>query len=51
MPRLWGISANADQTYGGLLINIEQAAVFLVAIGYFLVRSLRGEEERWGRVP
>lgn len=51
VPRLGGLSATADQTYAGLLMNLEQAAVFLVAIGYFLARSFREEDERWGRVP
>jgi cytochrome c oxidase assembly factor CtaG len=44
-PRLWGLSAAQDQNFGGILMNVEQAAVFLAAILYFVVR-LVPEEER-----
>lgn len=44
--RLWGLSALKDQNLGGVLMSGEQALVFLVAIGYFVLRLLREEEER-----
>jgi len=43
-PRLWGISAVRDQNFGGILMNVEQALVFLVAILYFVVRLIPDEE-------
>ena len=43
-PRLWGLSASKDQNFGGILMNAEQAAVFLTAILYFLVRMIPEEE-------
>jgi len=45
-PRLWGLSPAKDQNFGGILMNSEQALIFLAAIIYFLVRLLREEEER-----
>jgi cytochrome c oxidase assembly factor CtaG len=44
-PRLWGISAERDQNFGGILMNVEQAFVFLAAILYF-VWKLIPEDER-----
>jgi cytochrome c oxidase assembly factor CtaG len=46
-PRLWGLSAEKDQNFGGILMNVEQAFVFLAAILYF-VWKLIPEEERLG---
>jgi cytochrome c oxidase assembly factor CtaG len=43
-PRLWGLSASKDQNFGGILMNAEQAAVFLTAILYFVVRLIPDEE-------
>jgi cytochrome c oxidase assembly factor CtaG len=43
-PRLWGLSAVKDQNLGGVLMSGEQALVFLIAIGYFVLRLLREEE-------
>ena len=45
-PRLWGLSAEKDQNFGGILMNAEQAIVFLVAILYFVVKLLPEEEGR-----
>lgn len=45
-PRLWGLSAAKDQNLGGVLMNVEQTAVFLAALAYFLVRLLNEEELR-----
>lgn len=45
-PRLWGFSASRDQNLGGVLMNSEQTAVFVVAIGYFLWRLLEEEHQR-----
>jgi hypothetical protein len=47
--RLWGISAEADQNLGGILMSTEQALVFLAAIVWLLLRLFReeqAEEER-----
>jgi cytochrome c oxidase assembly factor CtaG len=44
-PRLWGLSPSQDQNFGGILMNVEQAAVCLAAILYYVVR-LMPEEER-----
>jgi cytochrome c oxidase assembly factor CtaG len=43
-PRLWGFSPARDQNFGGILMNAEQAAVFLTAILYFLVQLIPEEE-------
>jgi cytochrome c oxidase assembly factor CtaG len=42
-PRLWGLSPVRDQNLGGILMNGEQTLVFLLAIGYFVVRLLDEE--------
>ena len=42
-PRLWGLSALRDQSLGGILMNAEQTLVFLLAIGYFVMRLLDEE--------
>jgi cytochrome c oxidase assembly factor CtaG len=44
-PRLWGLSATRDQNLGGILMNGEQTLVFLLAIGYFVMRLLDEEHE------
>jgi cytochrome c oxidase assembly factor CtaG len=44
-PRLWGFSPSRDQNLGGILMNTEQTAIFLAAIGYFLWRLLEEEHE------
>jgi cytochrome c oxidase assembly factor CtaG len=48
-PRLWGLSPSQDQNFGGILMNAEQAAVFLAAILYFVLRLIP-EEERTSSV-
>jgi cytochrome c oxidase assembly factor CtaG len=48
-PRLWGLSPAKDQNFGGVLMNAEQAAVFLTAILYFVVRLIPEEEHSSGR--
>jgi cytochrome c oxidase assembly factor CtaG len=51
-PRLWGISAEKDQNFGGILMNVEQAFVFLAAILYFVVKLIPEEERpRAGAKP
>jgi putative membrane protein len=45
-PRLWGLSATRDQNLGGILMNGEQTLVFLLAIGWFIVRLLDEEHSR-----
>jgi cytochrome c oxidase assembly factor CtaG len=42
-PRLWGLSPVRDQNLGGILMNGEQTLVFLLAIGWFVVRLLDEE--------
>ena len=42
-PRLWGISAERDQNFGGILMNVEQAFVFLAAILYFVWKLVPDE--------
>jgi cytochrome c oxidase assembly factor CtaG len=44
VPRMWGLSALEDQNYAGVLMSAEQALIFLVAIGWFLLALLREEE-------
>ena len=44
-PRLWGLSPVRDQNLGGILMNAEQTLVFLVAIGWYVTRLLKEEEE------
>lgn len=57
VPRIWGLTAVEDQNFGGILMNTEQAIVFLAAITYFLVRLLREEQAgdanhpSWGGRP
>jgi cytochrome c oxidase assembly factor CtaG len=43
-PRLWGLSPTEDQNLGGVIMNGEQSAVFLAAIGYMLVSVLDREQ-------
>src|SRR5262249_14676551 len=48
-PRLWGLSPVRDQNLGGVLMNAEQTAVFLTAIGWFVWRLLDEEHEHGSR--
>jgi cytochrome c oxidase assembly factor CtaG len=43
-PRLWGLSPARDQNLGGILMNGEQTLVFLLAIGYYILRLLNEED-------
>jgi cytochrome c oxidase assembly factor CtaG len=45
-PRLWGLSPVNDQNLGGILMNGEQTLVFLLAIGWFVLRLLDEEHAR-----
>jgi putative membrane protein len=45
-PRLWGFSHVSDQNLGGILMNGEQTLVFLLAIGWFVMRLLDEEHAR-----
>jgi len=45
-PRLWGLSPIRDQNLGGILMNGEQTLVFLIAIGWFVMRLLDEEQAR-----
>ncbi len=44
-PRLWGLSPIRDQNLGGILMNAEQTLVFLLTIGWFILRLLDEEHE------
>ena len=44
--RLWGLSALADQQYAGMLMAVEQAAVFFGVFAYWFLRFLAEEERR-----
>jgi putative membrane protein len=46
VPRLWGLSPIRDQNLGGILMNGEQTLVFLLAIGWFVMRLLDEEHAR-----
>jgi cytochrome c oxidase assembly factor CtaG len=46
VPRIWGLSAVRDQNLGGIVMNGEQTAVFLAAIGFYVMRLLAEEDER-----
>ena len=48
-PRLWGLSPISDQNLGGILMNGEQTLVFLLAIGWFVMRLLDEEHARGRR--
>jgi len=48
-PRLWGLSPARDQNLGGILMNGEQTLVFLLAIGWFILRLL--DEEHAAHEP
>ena len=48
-PRRWGLSPTRDQNLGGIFMNGEQTLVFLLAIGWFIVRLL--DEEHATREP
>ena len=45
-PRLWGLSPVRDQNLGGILMNGEQTLVFLLAMGWFVLRLLDEEHAR-----
>jgi cytochrome c oxidase assembly factor CtaG len=45
-PRLWGLSAIRDQNLGGILMNGEQTLVFLLTMGWFVMRLLDEEHGR-----
>jgi cytochrome c oxidase assembly factor CtaG len=45
-PRLWGLSPIRDQNLGGILMNGEQTLVFLIAIGWYVLRLLDEEHAR-----
>ncbi|MES1248783.1 MAG: cytochrome c oxidase assembly protein [Actinomycetota bacterium] len=42
--RMWGLSPVRDQNLGGILMNGEQTLVFLLAIGYYVLRLLNEED-------
>jgi putative membrane protein len=48
-PRLWGLSPVQDQNFGGILMNLEQAAVFLAAILYYLLKLIPEDERSSSR--
>ena len=42
--RMWGLSPVRDQNLGGILMNGEQTLIFLIAIGYYVLRLLNEED-------
>jgi cytochrome c oxidase assembly factor CtaG len=48
--RLWGISADADQNLGGILMTTEQAVVLFAAIVWLLARLFREEDAAEARL-
>jgi cytochrome c oxidase assembly factor CtaG len=44
-PRLWGLSALADQQIAGVTMAVEQAVVLFAACSVFFARFLREQEE------
>jgi putative membrane protein len=44
--RVWGLSPIEDQQVGGILMAVEQAAVFFAVFAYWFVRFLAEEERR-----
>jgi cytochrome c oxidase assembly factor CtaG len=50
-PRLWGLSPIRDQNLGGILMNAEQTLVFLLAIGWYVMRLLDEEHAAGEQSP
>jgi cytochrome c oxidase assembly factor CtaG len=50
-PRLWGLSPIRDQNLGGILMNGEQTLVFLLAIGWYVLRLLDEEHAAGEQSP
>jgi cytochrome c oxidase assembly factor CtaG len=50
-PRLWGLSPIRDQNLGGILMNGEQTLVFLLVIGWFVLRLLDEEHSAGEESP
>jgi cytochrome c oxidase assembly factor CtaG len=50
-PRLWGLSPIRDQNLGGILMNGEQTLVFLLVIGWFVLRLLDEEHAAGEQSP
>lgn len=46
VPRLWGLSALADQQLAGVTMASEQAVVFFAVLTVYLLRFFREEEHR-----
>jgi cytochrome c oxidase assembly factor CtaG len=44
-PRLWGLSPSEDQNLGGVIMNAEQAIVFLSAL-VFAIAALLDRQDR-----
>jgi putative membrane protein len=50
-PRLWGLSPVRDQNLGGILMNGEQTLVFLLVIGWYVMRLLDEEHAAGEQSP
>lgn len=50
-PRLWGLSALADQQLAGIAMAVSEGIVFFAAFTVFFVRFLAEEEAGLGRQP
>ena len=51
VPRLWGLSPIRDQNLGGILMNAEQTLVFLLVIGWYVMRLLDEEHAAGEQSP
>jgi putative membrane protein len=44
VPRIWGLSAVADQNAGGAIMMVEQSVTFVIALAYLFSRMLTQSE-------
>ena len=45
VPRVWGLSAIADQNVGGAIMMVEQSVTFVIALVVLFARMLTQSEE------
>ena len=44
VPRIWGLSAIADQNAGGAIMMVEQSVTFVIALAFLFSRMLTQSE-------
>jgi len=49
VPRLWGISAGDDQAAAGVIMWVPGSVIFLVPVGFLVVRLLDAPRTRRAR--